>query len=123
MQNLILEATNITPYARFETNGQLLLKGRSLVFDVNLFYQPLIDWVSLLETPAVDFHIDFDYLNSGSQKKILELLKIIDAKTGVTTFNVFWLYETDDEDILEMGQLFEEKLRKANFWFKEYAEI
>ena len=123
MQNLILEATNITPYARFETNGQLLLKGRSLVFDVNLFYQPLIDWVSKLETPAVDFHIDFDYLNSGSQKKILELLKIIDAKTGVTTFNVFWLYETDDEDILEMGQLFEEKLRKANFWFKEYAEI
>jgi len=122
MQNLILEATNITPYTRFETNGQLLLKGRSMVFDVNLFYQPLIDWVSLLETPAVDLIIDLDYLNSGSQKKILELLRIIDAKAGITTFNVIWLYETDDEDILEMGQLFEEKLRKANFWFKEYAE-
>ena len=123
MQDLILEPTNITPYAKFETNGQLLLKGRSLVFDVNLFFQPLIDWVNQLETPTIDFQIDFDYLNSGSQKKILELLKIIDAKTGIKTFNVIWLYETDDEDILEMGQLFEEKLLKAHFWFKEYAEI
>jgi hypothetical protein len=123
MQDLILEATNVTPQARFETNGQLLLKGRSMVFDVHLFYQPLIDWVHQLEIPTVDFHIDFDYLNSGSQKKILELLKILDSKSGIKQFNVIWLYETDDEDILEMGQLFEEKLLKARFWFKEYAEV
>ena len=122
IQNLTIEATSSTPQAVFETNGNLLLKGRSLLLDVSLFYQPLIDWVSQLNTDTVKFIIKLDYFNSASSKRLLEILKIIDANNAVREFDVIWNFETDEEDILEKGQIFEEKLRRARFLYKEYAE-
>jgi len=89
---------------------------------VDSFYNPLIEWLRQLNTAAVLFTLRFDYFNSASSKKIMELLKIIDANNNIKVFNVFWHFETDDEDILEMGQIFEERLRKARFFYKEYAE-
>jgi hypothetical protein len=122
IQNLIIEATSTTPHVAFETSGNLSLKGRSLILDVGQFYQPLNDWVCQLHCSTVNFDIDIDYFNSASSKRVLEILKIIDANNFVREFNVIWNYESDDEDILEKGQIFEEKLRKARFFFKEYAE-
>jgi hypothetical protein len=123
MQNLFLEATDVTPMVKFETNGQMSLKGRSLIYDVNLFYQPLIDWINRVNPPIVSIQIDIDYLNSASSKKILDLLKNMDANANIKEFNVYWRFEIDDEDILEIGQIFEERLKKAKFCFIEYAEM
>jgi hypothetical protein len=123
IQNINIAATSSTPQAIFETNGNLFLKGRSIILDVEVFYQPLCEWLNQLHTTAVRFTLEFDYLNSSSSKKILELLKIIDANNNIKDFDVYWRFETDDEDILEMGQIFEERLRKARFFYKEYAEV
>lgn len=98
------------------------MKGRSLLLNVNEFYCPLIEWISELNVPVVRFTIDFDYFNSASSKQILEMLKLLDSNNNVKDFDVFWHFEKDDEDILEIGQIFEERLRKARFYFKEYAE-
>jgi hypothetical protein len=122
IQNVNISATSSTPQVNFETNGNLFLKGRSIILDVDLFYQPLCDWLHQLHTTTVRFTLEFDYLNSSSSKKLLELLKIIDANNNIKDFDVYWRFETDDEDILEMGQIFEERLRKARFFYKEYAE-
>jgi len=122
MQNINIPATSSTPQVIFEDDGHLVLKGRSIILDVDSFYNPLIEWVGQLNTAAVLFTLRFDYFNSASSKKIMELLKIIDANNNIKVFNVFWHFETDDEDILEIGQIFEERLRKARFFYKEYAE-
>jgi len=122
IQDLIIEATSSTPHVVFEVSGRLLVKGRSLILDVGQFYQPLNDWVVQLQCNKVTFDIDIDYFNSASSKRLLEIMKTIDANNHVGEFNVIWNYESDDEDILEKGQIFEEKLRKARFFFKEYAE-
>jgi hypothetical protein len=122
MQNLYIEGTNSTPAVLFETNGTLTLKGRSLILDVVSFYQPLIDWIAQLNVPSVKFSVDFDYFNSASSKMILDMLKILDANNNIKDFHVYWYFESDDEDILEVGQIFEEKLFKATFIYKEYAE-
>jgi hypothetical protein len=121
IQDLIIEATSSTPYVAFEVSGNLSLKGRSLILDVGQFYQPLTDWVSQLHCSKVTFDIDVDYFNSASSKRLLEILKTIDVNNNVSEFIVIWNFESDDEDILEKGQIFEEKLRKAKFFFKEYA--
>jgi hypothetical protein len=123
MQDITIAQTNSTPQVDFATNGNLFLKGRSLILDVDVFYQPLCDWVRRLGSPTVIFNLKIDYFNSASSKKILEMLKIIDSNNNVKDFDVFWHFETDDEDILEIGQIFEERLRKAKFYFKEYAEV
>ncbi len=122
MQDIIIEATSSTPQIDFNLNGKLLMKGRSLILNVQEFYSPLIEWISKLDSPVVRFTIDFDYFNSGSSKQILEMLKLLDSNNNVKDFDVFWHFEKDDEDILEIGQIFEERLRKARFYFKEYAE-
>jgi hypothetical protein len=122
MENLTIKATSTTPFALFETNGNLTLKGRSLILDVTAFYQPFLDWVSNLAATRVVFKIELEYFNSASIKKLLEILRTIDSNNLVKEFDVIWNFETDDEDILEKGQIFEEKLRKARFIYKEYAE-
>jgi hypothetical protein len=122
MQNIYKEATSSTPQVIFDQNGKLLMKGRSMILDVKEFYGPLVEWISNLNAPVVSFTIDFDYFNSASSKVILEMLKLIDSNNNVRDFDVFWHFEKDDEDILEIGQIFEERLRKARFCFKEYAE-
>jgi hypothetical protein len=122
MQNIFIEATSSTPQVNFDVSGRLMMKGRSLILNVKEFYGPLNEWINNLNCPVVRFTIDFDYFNSASSKQILEMLKMIDSNNNVKDFDVFWHFEKDDEDILEIGQIFEERLRKASFYFKEYAE-
>ncbi len=122
MQDIRIEATSSTPQVVFKSTGQLLLKGRSMLMNVNAFYKPLLEWIMNLDVASVKFTVDFDYFNSASSKVILEMLKLIDCNNNVKDFDVFWHFEKDDDDVLEIGQIYEEKLRKARFYFKELAE-
>jgi hypothetical protein len=122
MKNLIIEPTSSTPAIQFKTDGRMLIEGRSLPEDVNKFYLPLMDWAVKLTAESVKLDINLEYLNSASTKKMLEFLKMLDANSHIKTFIVNWHYESDDEDTLENGQIFEELLRKAQFRYHEYSE-
>jgi hypothetical protein len=122
MNNLIIESTINTPTVKFVTDGRLLMEGRSLPEDVAKFYQPLVEWCAMLTAEVVKMDINLEYINSASAKKILELLKVLDANNNIKEFIVIWHYEKDDEDVLENGQIFEELLRKAVFRYQEYEE-
>jgi hypothetical protein len=122
MNNLIIEATINTPTIKFGTDGRLLMEGRSLPENVSKFYQPLVEWAAMLTAEVVKMDINLEYINSASAKKILELLKVLDANNSIKEFIIIWHYEQDDEDVLENGQIFEELLRKAVFRYQEYSE-
>jgi len=122
MKNLTIEPTSSTPAVDFKTDGRMLIEGRSLPEDVNKFYLPLTDWALKLTAEVVKLDINLEYLNSASTKKMLEFLKVLDANSHIKTFIVNWHYESDDEDTLENGQIFEELLRKAQFLYHEYSE-
>ncbi len=122
MNNLIVESTINTPTVKFGTDGRLLMEGRSLPENVTKFYQPLVEWAAMLTAEVVKMDINLEYINSASAKKILELLKVLDANNNIKEFIVIWHYEKDDEDVLENGQIFEELLRKAVFRYQEYEE-
>jgi hypothetical protein len=122
VMNLIIEPTSSTPAIRFGDDGRLLIEGRSLPENVMKFYMPLIEWASKFIGQVVKLDINLEYLNSASSKKLLELLKVFDANSNITSFLVNWHYEADDEDSLENGQIFEDLLRKAQFLYHEYSE-
>ena len=122
MKNINLEPTNSTPLVKFMTDGRLLIEGRSLPENVNKFYLPLIEWVGMLKVEVVRMDINLEYQNSASSKKLLELLKVLDANNCIKQLIVNWHYEADDEDALESGQIFEELLRRAEFRYHEYSE-
>jgi hypothetical protein len=122
MQDLIIASTYSSPLASFETNGNLILKGRSLAMDVNRFYDPLIEWARKVNTSKVSLMVELDYYNTASGKKILDLLVAFQENENISGFEVIWNYEEDDEDMLEKGQLFAEKLTKTRFIFKELID-
>ena len=94
------------------------------MLDAVSFYEPLIEWASCTKHTFCKFyHFELDYFNTSSSKKLLELLKIFDNNRNVKEFIVYWGFETDDEDILIKGQIFEERLKNARFCFKELAGV
>jgi hypothetical protein len=122
MNNIMLEPTTSTPSVRFTTDGRLLIEGRSLPENVLKFYNPLIEWARSLNSEVVKLDVNLEYLNSASSKKLLELLKAIDNNASIQVFIINWHYESDDEDALESGQIFEDLLDKAEFRYHEYSE-
>ena len=122
MNNLIIQATNSTPAVEFRKEGKLIIEGRSLPENTMDFYQPLIEWAGKFKASEVKLDINLEYLNSGSIKKLLELLKVFDANNLIKTFYVDWHYDQDDEDILENVQVFEEILKKAHFRYHELSK-
>lgn len=122
MKNIFFEPTTSTPAVKFISDGRLLLEGRSLPENVTKFYAPLIEWSWMLQSEVVKMDINLEYLNSASSKKLLELLKVLDANNHIKELIINWHYESDDEDALESGQIFEELLPKAEFRYHEYSE-
>ncbi|MBN2275663.1 MAG: DUF1987 domain-containing protein [Bacteroidales bacterium] len=122
MKTIVIEATHSTPAINFCTDGRLLIEGRSLPEDVNRFYKPLIEWIIGLQVESVKLDINLEYFNSASAKKLLELLKSLDANSKIKHLVINWHYEEGDDDALETGQIFEDLLRKAQFRYHEYAE-
>lgn len=122
MKDLSIIGTNATPEVVFGADGRLSIKGRSLPENVDLFYGPLEKWMSELEAQTVLFNINLEYFNSASSKKILDLLKVLDANIKVGKVEIVWHYEEGDDDCLESGQIFEEMLIRSSFKYVEFAE-
>jgi hypothetical protein len=122
MENLIIKSTIDTPRVEFLNNGELLLEGKSCPVVVTRFYEPLFVWVTALRAEKVNLNINLEYINSASVKKILDLLKVLDANRNVREIVINWHYEEGDDDNLETGQIFEEMLLRARFYYHEYSE-
>ena len=122
MKAIVIGATYSTPSVNFSEDGRMLIEGRSLPDDVNKFYKPLIEWVINLSVEAVKLDINLEYFNSASAKKLLDLLKSLDANSKIGSVIINWHYEEGDDSVLETGQIFEELLIRTQFRYHEYAE-
>jgi len=121
MESLILEGTKETPTVNFNTNGTLSIKGISTPSNINHFYQPLFDWIENLKNLKpnhVNIEFMMDYINTSSSRIIVDMIRLIQSlKTEGIKVSFSWLYEDDDEDMLELGEDFQ-IVTKANFDFK-----
>jgi hydroxymethylpyrimidine pyrophosphatase-like HAD family hydrolase len=122
MDPIVIEPKGQSPRVYFDTDGTLLLEGRSIPEDVNKLFNPLIDFVQNLKQSNVTFDINLEYFNTVSSKKILELLKYLDANNKIDTALINWHYEADDEDSIEMAEIYEECLLKSEFRYVEHSE-
>lgn len=122
MEDIYIVATSKTPEVKFESSGKLMIVGCSQPNNAIGFYDPLIEWAGLYDGATVNMDINLEYLNSMSSRKLLELLNEFDNNDKLQEFTINWYYETDDEDTLERGLLYEELLKKASFVFHEFSE-
>ncbi len=123
MEPLIAEATTYSPGIDFNPSGKLVLEGRAIPEDAAKLFDPMIEFVDQLETEEVLFVINLVYFNTASSKKLLELLKHLDANNKIKQVQINWHFEEGDEDSVETAEIYEELLLRSNFRYIEYAEV
>jgi hypothetical protein len=123
MEKLHVEPTQYLPLIEFSEEGLLKLEGRSIPEDATKIFNPLIEYVDQLSVRKVVFEIKLDYFNTASSKKILELLKHLDANRKIKEVMVIWHFEEGDDDSVETAEIYEEFLHRTDFRYQEYAEV
>src|SRR3990172_6575012 len=118
MNTLDYKATPATPEIYYGGDDKLLIKGRSMPEDVKIFYQPLLDWAGSIQISTLSVDMNLEYMNSSSSKKLIYVLKILDANNNIKKLTINWYYEEGDEEALESGMIFEERLLKAEFRYR-----
>ncbi len=112
MEDYSINATKATPAINFNSqSGILSINGRSIPEDSVSFFEPLQNIVrQYLENslPNNTINIRLDYLNSSSTACLLGILRDYEKLNKSVTTIVNWQYESEDEDILNIGLNFSE---------------
>ena len=111
MEKIRIEATAVSPEVTFDIENNLfLIRGRSVVTEVDAFYAPLIEWLENAQeklNKRIDFVFDLEYFNIFSSKRILFILyKLSDLKKSGVDVNVIWHFSMEDDDMKEVGEDF-----------------
>lgn len=120
MDNLKIDGTQNSPAISFTSAGSLKMHGRIITENAVVTFKPLFNWIADFEGRAIEFEIELDYLNTSASMQLFSLLRILDENCGIEDIKVRWFYEQDDEDHLETGEFFEDKLSRVKF---EYIEV
>ena len=117
MEKLIIEPTGNSPRIVLDPENKLFeFSGESRPENVRKFYLPILEWLEnytkeqeqLNDTdrsPGLQCQFNFEYFNSTSAKYILDVFKSLNAISALgIDLGIKWLYEEDDEDMLEVGQ-------------------
>ncbi|MFC2138478.1 DUF1987 domain-containing protein [Bacteroidota bacterium] len=111
MEQLRIEGSSDIPEILLDyASGRLEFSGRSLPEDVQEVYNPVLEWVSrYAEQPQKQTHVifKFDYFNTASSKKILDLLDSVKTvQDNGNELKIDWYFMDNDEDMEEAGQSF-----------------
>jgi hypothetical protein len=122
MERLVVAGTDCLPEVEFSPEGKLKLEGKSIPEDATKLYNPLIEFIDQLAVEEVIFDINLIYFNTASSKKIMEMLRHLDANNKVGRIQVNWHFEEGDEDSVETAEIYEESLFRCDFRYLEYDE-
>lgn len=88
-----------------------VIEGRSIPENPESVYTPLKNWIDeyFRNSESLNLRIVLEYINSGSSKHLMEVLKMLRQYMAEgKKVQIKWLYEEDDESILELGEHFRE---------------
>jgi hypothetical protein len=101
------ELKNCPGIAYYPDSDKLEVVGRSIPENPELIFRRLDEWITLHfdKNSTLNVSIQLEYINSGSSKYLYEILKRLTGfiKSGKTV-EIKWLYEEDDEAMLELGE-------------------
>ncbi len=104
---VIQEELRNSPGIVYYSKPNLLeLIGRSIPENPELIYKRFDDWLTVhfKKNNGLNVNIKLEYINSGSSKYLFEILKKLAAiKRSGKPVIMKWLYEEDDEGMLELG--------------------
>lgn len=110
MELLRQEGSLTTPSVLLDPeNGVIELKGKSIPENSFEFYQPLYDWLqdySKNPKKVTKVFLSMEYFNTSSSKEFMKFFKKLEElhDSGNSKIDVQWFYESDDEEMMEMGE-------------------
>jgi hypothetical protein len=122
MESLNIKGTSSAPTVIFKENGELKIQGRIITEHAVATFAPMFEWIAELKVQKVIFNIELDYMNTGASMKLLDLLIQLDKNPDIGQIIVNWHYDEDDEDHLETGKMFEQRLDRVSFEFIQIFE-
>jgi hypothetical protein len=111
---LYKQETKYEPFIMFN-EGVLIIKGRSIPADSTALFNPVIECFydySKNPLPRTEINIQLDYINSSSNRSIMNILIIAESiYTKGNEVIVNWFYEEADEMILDQGSIFQSLIK------------
>jgi len=122
MEGLVIKSTNISPAVEFYPDGHLNLEGKIITENAVITFDPIFNWIKDFHAKKVEFNIYLEYMNTSATMQLFSLLNKLDENCEIEQISIKWYYEEDDEEHLETGEIFEERLERSNFEFIEVRE-
>ena len=115
MEPLVIEPKETRPKIRLGEGDVFLIAGRSIPENAEEIYLPVINWLkAFMESEpdrSFELHFKLEYINSGSMKYIMEVLRTLKRYMDEGhQILLKWYYEEEDESIQEMGEHFRDYL-------------
>jgi len=112
MEKILNEGTPKTPKIAVDNEkGNIEISGRSNPENSREFFAPFIEWLAAyLEDPAelTTITINLEHFNTSSSKYVLDILKKIKRLAEEDkAFKIVWMYEDDDEEMLDTAEAYE----------------
>ncbi len=109
MEKIIIqeELKNCPGMYYFPENNRLEVKGRSIPENPEIIFRKLDEWITghFEKNDSLLVDIMLEYINSGSSKYLYEILKkLAEYAARGRNISIRWLYEEDDEAMLELGE-------------------
>ena len=123
MENLYLKGSEETPEIVFDKDKpEFRVTGKSYMEDATTHYTKVIDWLeeySKSPNPSTNFKFELEYVNTASSKIVHDILNALEnMHLKGNEVLVEWHYYKEDEDMLELGQEYEE-IYELPFKFEE----
>lgn len=121
---LIIESSEVTPDIILDKDSNtFVIKGKSLPENPIGFYKPVLDWIdeyAIQPNPKTEIEFKMIYFNTSSSKVFLDIMKKFEAiNRGGSNCVINWYYKDDDEEMLEAGEIYAERV---NLPFNLYVE-
>jgi hypothetical protein len=111
MFTINIPASNTEPCIQF-SDGVLTIRGRSIPSDSSNLYDPVIEsfyQYTMQSLQQTEIHIELEYVNSTSNRSLLNLLIIAEhLYSDQKQVKISWYYHPGDEIMYEQGRIFQE---------------
>ncbi len=121
MENLKIKGSKYIPDILFDyRNNVLQIKGKSYPENTAEFYSPVLSWLEeyleQLDNQEVTVNIELTYFNSSSSKVLMDFFDMLDeAACDGKNITLNWLFDEDDETMLDYGEEFMEDVDALKF--------
>lgn len=98
-----------------KASSRLEFHGKSMLEDARAFFKPVMEWIdeySVNPNERTEVIYKMTYFNTSSSKLILDMMrKFAYIYENGHDIEVHWYYTEDDEDMLEAGEIYAERVK------------